>query len=102
MARERGHGESSHVVWIGRQGIKDWDLLKIVLEGDWTLVTRNATTFVGQMLHRERAASISGLTYMQASFASTAQREWISTCNAICLTQRSMKSTEMATSSTWF
>lgn len=36
MARERGHGESSHVVWIGHQGIKDWDLLKIVLEGDWT------------------------------------------------------------------
>lgn len=46
-ARERGHGESSHVVWIGRQGIKDWDLLKIVLEGDWTLVTRNAYDFRG-------------------------------------------------------
>jgi len=42
MARERGHGESSHVVWIGRQGIKDWDLLKIVLE-----VTRNAYDFRG-------------------------------------------------------
>jgi hypothetical protein len=42
MARERGHGESSHVVWIGRQGIKDWDLLKVVLAGDWTLVTRDA------------------------------------------------------------
>jgi hypothetical protein len=47
MARERGHGESSHVVWIGRQGIKDWDLLKIALEGDWTLVTRNAYDFRG-------------------------------------------------------
>jgi hypothetical protein len=47
MARERGHGESSHVIWIGRQGIKDWDLLKIVLEGDWTLVTRNAYDFRG-------------------------------------------------------
>ena len=42
MAREHGHGESSHVVWIGSQGIKDWDLLRIVLEGDWTLVTRDA------------------------------------------------------------
>ena len=60
------------------------------------------TTFVGQKPHRERAASISGLTYMQASFASTAQREWISTCSAIYLTQRSMKSTETVTSSTWF
>jgi hypothetical protein len=47
MARERGHGESSHVVWIGRQGIKDWDLLKIVLAGDWTLVTRDAYDFRG-------------------------------------------------------
>jgi predicted nuclease of predicted toxin-antitoxin system len=47
MARERGHGESSHVVWIGRQGIKDWDLLQIVLEGNWTLVTRNAYDFRG-------------------------------------------------------
>jgi hypothetical protein len=47
MARDRGHGESSHVVWIGRQGIKDWDLLKIVLAGDWTLVTRNAYDFRG-------------------------------------------------------
>ena len=42
MARERGHGESSR-----RQGIKDWDLLKIVLEGDWTLVTCNAYDFRG-------------------------------------------------------
>jgi hypothetical protein len=47
MARARGHGESSHVVWIGRQGIKDWDLLKVVLDGDWTLVTRNAYDFRG-------------------------------------------------------
>ena len=47
MARERGHGESSHVVWIGHQGIKDWDLLQVVLDGDWTLVTRNAFDFRG-------------------------------------------------------
>jgi hypothetical protein len=29
------------------RGIKDWDLLKIVLEGDWTLVTRNAYDICG-------------------------------------------------------
>jgi hypothetical protein len=47
MARSRVHGESSHVVWIGRQGIKDWKLLEVVLDGDWTLVTRNAYDFRG-------------------------------------------------------
>lgn len=47
MARNRGHGESSHVIWIGRGGIKDWDLLPIVLDGDWTLVTRNSYDFRG-------------------------------------------------------
>lgn len=47
MARERGHHESSHVVWIGHQGSKDWRLLEIAVEGDWTLVTRNARDFRG-------------------------------------------------------
>ena len=47
MARERGHVESSHVVWIGKQGIKDWNLLEVVLDGDWTLVTKNAYDFRG-------------------------------------------------------
>jgi len=47
MAHDRGHGESSHVVWIGRGGIKDWDLLPVVLDGDWTFVTRNAYDFRG-------------------------------------------------------
>ena len=102
MARERGHGESSHVVWIGRQGIKDWDLLKIVLEGDWTLVTRNAYDFRGP----EAAPGTRG-QYQRAEIhagliASTAQREWISICSAICLKQHSMNSTETATSLTWF
>jgi hypothetical protein len=47
MARERGHGESSHVIWMNLGGIQDWDLLPIVLAGDWTLVTRNAYDFRG-------------------------------------------------------
>jgi hypothetical protein len=55
MARDRGHYESSHVVWIGRQGIKDWDLLGVVVEGDWTLVTRNAYDFRGPQAARGTA-----------------------------------------------
>jgi hypothetical protein len=49
MARDRGHSESTHVVWIGRQGITDWDLFEIVLAGDWTLVTRDAYDFRGSV-----------------------------------------------------
>jgi len=47
MARDRGHGESSHVVWLGKSGIKDWDLMRLVLESDWTLVTKNSYDFRG-------------------------------------------------------
>lgn len=39
MARERGHHEASHVVWIGSAGWKDWELKCIILEQDWVLVS---------------------------------------------------------------
>ncbi|MBN8901808.1 MAG: hypothetical protein BGO51_18530 [Rhodospirillales bacterium 69-11] len=46
-AHRRGHGESSHVVWIGLSGRKDWELKPVILSGDWTFVTRNAVDFRG-------------------------------------------------------
>lgn len=47
LALARGHLGSSHVRWIGKGGMKDWNLLPIILEGDWTFVTRNAYDFRG-------------------------------------------------------
>lgn len=47
LAHERGHGESSHVVWLGKAGASDWELKRIILDGDWTFVTRNAVDFRG-------------------------------------------------------
>jgi predicted nuclease of predicted toxin-antitoxin system len=47
LARERGHPESSHVVWEGQGGIQDWNLMAFVLAGDWTLVTKNSIDFRG-------------------------------------------------------
>lgn len=47
IARARGHGESTHVVWLGCAGEKDWQLLPLIVEGDWTFVTRNAYDFRG-------------------------------------------------------
>lgn len=46
-AHEKGHGESSHVVWLGLGGLKDWELKPIILEGDWTFVTKNSVDFRG-------------------------------------------------------
>ncbi|MDA8349393.1 MAG: DUF5615 family PIN-like protein [Pseudomonadota bacterium] len=50
-AHQRGHGESTHVVWLGRAGLKDWELKPLILEGDWTFVTRNAVDFRGPADH---------------------------------------------------
>jgi len=47
MARERGHHEASHVVWMGKAGWKDWELRRILLEQDWVLVTWNCKDFRG-------------------------------------------------------
>ena len=47
LAHAKGHGESSHVVWLGRAGLKDWELKPIILDGDWTFVTKNSVDFRG-------------------------------------------------------
>jgi len=46
-AHARGYGESSHVVWLGRSGWKDWELKPLIFEGDWTFVTKNSVDFRG-------------------------------------------------------
>lgn len=46
-AEAAGHAGSSHVAWLGRAGAKDWELKPLILAGDWTFVTRNATDFRG-------------------------------------------------------
>jgi len=47
MARQRGHQEASHVVWIGKSGWKDWELKRVLLDEDWALVTKNSVDFRG-------------------------------------------------------
>ena len=46
-AQQRGYPESSHVAWIGKRGWKDWELKRIILDGDWTFVTKNSIDFRG-------------------------------------------------------
>ena len=47
LAQQRGHGESSHIVWLGKSGWKDWSLKAVIVDGDWTFVTKNSTHFRG-------------------------------------------------------
>lgn len=47
LAQSRGHGESSHVVWLKEGGWKDWSLSSFIVDGDWTFVTRNSVDFRG-------------------------------------------------------
>lgn len=47
LARDRGHAESSHVRWIGQGGAKDWQLMRVIVDGDWTFVTKNSVDFRG-------------------------------------------------------
>lgn len=47
LAQSLGHGESSHVVWLNKAGWKDWQLKSVILDGDWTFVTKNSVDFRG-------------------------------------------------------
>ncbi len=45
-ARQKGF-LCSHVNHLGKTGTKDWELKRVILEGDWTFVTNNSTDFRG-------------------------------------------------------
>ena len=66
IAIDSGHGESSHVAWLGRAGRKDWDLIRFIVAGDWTFVTRNSRDFRGKRgLHGKQAVH-AGLVCLNA------------------------------------
>jgi predicted nuclease of predicted toxin-antitoxin system len=47
LAHGRGHGASSHVVWLKKNEWEDWSLASFIVDGDWTFVTKNAIDFRG-------------------------------------------------------
>jgi hypothetical protein len=47
LAHDKGYWESTHVVWRKLAGSSDWQLKAVILEGDWTFVTRNSIDFRG-------------------------------------------------------
>ncbi len=69
LARERGYLESSHIRWLGKAGAKDWELLPIILAGDWTFVTKNSIDFRGPIDTPDRRVNTERPRSMPASFA---------------------------------
>ena len=47
LALKRGYFDSSHVVWLKKRGYQDWNLKPVILDGDWTFVTKNSCDFRG-------------------------------------------------------
>ncbi|MBB5538811.1 DUF5615 family PIN-like protein [Rhizobium giardinii] len=47
LAQAAGYVLSTHIVWLGKSGWKDWELKPLILDGDWTFVTRNSVDFRG-------------------------------------------------------
>jgi predicted nuclease of predicted toxin-antitoxin system len=53
MARARGHGESTHVTWLGLRSRKDWAIVRRAIADGYVLVTNNTTDFIS-LLRREK------------------------------------------------
>jgi predicted nuclease of predicted toxin-antitoxin system len=45
LAHERGHGESTHVTWLGLRSRKDWSIVRRAVDDGYVLVTNNTTDF---------------------------------------------------------
>lgn len=65
LARGRDHLDSSHVRWIGKGQWKDWQLLPVILDGDWVFVTRNSVDFRGHS-HTSRSQGLYGTLSLHA------------------------------------
>ena len=57
IALARGH-EASHIVWLKKSGWKDWNLKAVILEGDWTFVTKNSADFRGRKQRQARRGNM--------------------------------------------
>jgi predicted nuclease of predicted toxin-antitoxin system len=53
LARKRGHGESTHVTWLGLRSRKDWAIVRRAIDDGYVLVTNNTTDFKS-LLRRQK------------------------------------------------
>jgi predicted nuclease of predicted toxin-antitoxin system len=45
LAHERGHGESSHITWLGLRSRKDWSIVRRAVDAGYVLVTNDTFDF---------------------------------------------------------
>jgi Domain of unknown function (DUF5615) len=58
IAHARGHGESSHVTWLGMRSRKDWSIVRRAVADGYVLVTNNATDFRAPLGREEMHAGL--------------------------------------------
>ena len=71
LAHEAGH-TADHVNYLGLGSSKDWDLLKLILDRDYTFVTNNRTDFLALY---GRTQVHAGLVIIVPNVTPTLQRE---------------------------
>ena len=71
LAHEAGH-TADHVNYLGLGSSKDWDLMKLILDRDYTFVTNNRTDFLALY---GRTQVNAGLVIIVPNVAPTLQRE---------------------------
>ena len=98
LAHEKGYGQSSHVVWMNRGGSKDWELKRLILEGDWTFVTRNAVDFRGPADDPGSKGQYAGVALHAGLICLNGRLAWIWTCRSSCSMRPWMNSLEAPTS----
>jgi predicted nuclease of predicted toxin-antitoxin system len=52
LARERGHGESTHVTWLGLRSRQDWSIVRRAIDAGYVLVTNDPLDFTS-LISRE-------------------------------------------------
>lgn len=89
LAHAKGHGESSHVVWLGRAGLKDWELKPVILDGDWTFVTKNSVDFRGPAERPGAKGQYADVTLHAGLVCLNGPQVWIWRCKSSFSSRRS-------------
>ncbi|MFC0805236.1 DUF5615 family PIN-like protein [Ensifer sp. P24N7] len=84
MAIEKGHGETSHVVWMKMGGLKDWELKPMILEDDWTFVTKNSVDFRGPKDKPGTKGQYADVAIHAGLICLNGHPAWTSTCSLSC------------------
>jgi predicted nuclease of predicted toxin-antitoxin system len=74
IARARGHGESTHVTWLGMRSRKDWSIVRRAVTDGYVLVTNNATDFRALLGREEVHAGLVCINMAASLMSLEAQR----------------------------